>query len=85
MVRAFFVGLLQPFLKNDERLRAQVVVLNEDARWSVLSRCPITRPQAIGDIDIGNTSVSESLRETLPRLVLGQGNGTVKARICLLD
>ena len=85
MVRAFFVGLLQPFLKNDERLRAQVVVLNEDARWSVLSRCPITRPQAIGDIDIGNTSVSESLRETLPRLVLGQDNGTVKARVCMLN
>ncbi len=64
MVRAFFVGLLQLCLKNDERLMAQVVVLYEDARWSVLSRCPITRPQAIGDVDIRNTSASESLRET---------------------
>ena len=32
MVRAFFVGLLQLFLKTDERLMAQVVVLYEDAR-----------------------------------------------------
>ncbi len=85
MVRAFFVGLLQLFLKNDERLMAQVVVLYEDARWSVLSRCPITRPQTIGDVDLGNTSVSESLRETLPRLALGQGNGAVKARVRMLD
>lgn len=85
MVRAFFVNLLQLLLKNTERLRAQVVVLYEDARWSVLSRCPITRPQAIGDVDIGNTSVSESLRETLPCLVLGQGNSAVKARVCMID
>ncbi len=85
MVRAFFVNLLQLLLKNTERLRAQVVVLYEDARWSVLSRCPISRPQAVGDVDIGNTSISESLRETLPRLVLGQGNSAVKARACMLD
>ena len=84
MVRAFFVRLLQLFLKNDERLMAQVVVLYENARWSVLSRCPIIRPQAIGDVNIGNTSASKGLRETLPRPVLGQGNGAVKARVCIL-
>lgn len=37
MVRAFFVGLLQLFLKNDERMKAQVVVLNENVRRRILS------------------------------------------------